>query len=100
MFSPSIFLFSSRKKEKKTKKKKNAEKGRSFPLSSHSTLSLLAPTFALLLLPFCFKHFLLASFSSQVKEKKEKHKEKKNQRKKKCREEKEFIFLLSLLHLG
>jgi hypothetical protein len=47
-------------------------KARSFPLSSCSTLSLLAPTSAILLLPFCFKHFLLASFSSQAKEKKRK----------------------------
>jgi len=67
--SPSTFFFSSRKKEKKTiEKKKNVEKGRSFPLSSYSALSLCAFVFALLLLPFCFKHFLLASSSFQVKE--------------------------------
>jgi hypothetical protein len=55
---------------------KNAEKGKSFPSSSHSTLSFLGPTFALPLMPFYFKHFLLASSSSQAEEKK-KNKEKK-----------------------
>jgi hypothetical protein len=50
---PSIFFFSSRKKEKQNAKKKiYTEKGGSFPLSSHSTLSLLAPV-----LPFYFEQF-------------------------------------------
>jgi len=77
-------FFSSRRKEKKNiEKKRNAEKGGSLPLSSHSTLSLLAFASTLPLLPFCFKHFLLASSSSQIEEKrkrqrKKKHREKKN----------------------
>jgi len=50
--------------------KENQEKGRSLPLNSCSTLSLLAPTFAFSLLHFCFKCFLLASSSFQVEEKK------------------------------
>jgi hypothetical protein len=54
-------------KEKKTIEKKiNAEKGGSFPSNLHSAFSLLVPTFALL---FQFKHFLLASSSSQAKNK-------------------------------
>jgi len=41
--SPNIFFFSSKRKEKKTiKKKRNVEKGRSFPSSSHFTLSIFA----------------------------------------------------------
>jgi hypothetical protein len=64
-FSPGIFFFSSRRKEKKNKgkktieKKNNAEKGGSLP---SSFLSFLAPTYALLFLPFHFKHFLLGIF--------------------------------------
>jgi len=70
ILSPSIFFFSSIRKEKKTiKKKKNAEKGRSVPSSSHSTLSLLASCFC----PFVSNAFSLASSISQVGEKKEKH---------------------------
>ncbi len=77
-------------KRKKTQRKKNhreeknAEKGRSFPSSSRSTFSLLALAFAFLLLPFCFKHFLLAFFSSQAEE------NKKTQRKKIHRKEKKM----------
>ncbi len=69
-----IFFFSNTKKTKHTRKqpKKNQKKGGSLPSSSHFTLSLLAPAFALPLLPFCFKHFLLTSFSSQVEEKEKK----------------------------
>jgi flagellar biosynthesis component FlhA len=59
-------------KENHKSEKKNAEKGRSFPSSSHSTLSLLAPVSTFPLLAFCFKCFLLASFSFQVEEKKRK----------------------------
>jgi hypothetical protein len=70
--------------KKKHTKKTYAEKGGSLPSSSRSTLSFLALAFALLLLPFHFKHFLLTSFSFQTKEKAEKR----------------GSFLLSLLHLG
>jgi hypothetical protein len=60
------------KKKKTIKKKKNAEKGGSLPSSSHFALSLLAPAFGLLFLPFRFKHFLLGIFffSSRRKGKK------------------------------
>jgi len=57
-------------------KKTNVEKGRSLPSSSHSTLSFLAPTFVLLLLPFRFKPFLLTSSSFQIDEKKNTNKRK------------------------
>jgi len=106
VLSLGIFFFSSgRKKKHKEKKKtvenkKYAKKGRSLPSSSCFTLSFWAPTFAFLLLPFRFKHFLFASSSSQIEEKK-KHKGRKNHREeKKCREGRELTFLLSLLHLG
>jgi hypothetical protein len=82
--SRSIFFFSSKKKkQKKTiEKKKIVEKGRSLPSSSRSTLSLLAPTFPLLFMPFCFKRFLLGiSFFSSKRKKK--YEEKKNHRKEK-----------------
>jgi hypothetical protein len=69
------FLFK-HKKKKPIRKKRNAEKGRNSPSSSHSALSLLAPTSALPLLHFCFKHFLLASFSSQAKQKNKKQRKK------------------------
>jgi hypothetical protein len=49
----------------------------------------LAPTSTFSLLPFCFKHFLLASSSSQAEEKKK-------TKNKKCREGKELTFKLSL----
>ncbi len=65
------------KEKKNHKEEKNADKGRRFPLNSCFALSLLAPAFALLLLPYCFKRFLLASFYSQVEEKKKKTIEKK-----------------------
>jgi Na+/H+ antiporter NhaD/arsenite permease-like protein len=67
---PGIFLFSSKRKEKKNKgkktikKKKKAEKGGRLLSSSCFAFSLLALTFGLMFLHFCFKHFLLASFSS------------------------------------
>ncbi len=57
-----LFIFK-QKKQKTIEKKKNVKKGKSFPSSSYFTLSLLAPTFALLLFPFCFKPFFLASSS-------------------------------------
>jgi hypothetical protein len=68
----SIFFFSNKRKkkhkEKKTiEKKKNVEKGGSLPLSSHSTFSFFVLASTFLLLPFHFKHFLLASSSSQTK---------------------------------
>jgi hypothetical protein len=67
-------FFSQTKENKKTiEKKKNVEKGRSFPSSSRSTLSLLAPASALLFQTF-FLDILF--FSSRRKEKK-KNKEKK-----------------------
>jgi len=74
---------SSQAKETKRKhrEKKNVKKGRSFPSSSFYALSLLASAFALLLLPFYFKHLLLTSSSSQVGKKKT-IEEKKMQRKK------------------
>jgi hypothetical protein len=55
-----------KKQTHKKKTKKNQEKGRRLPSSSCSTLSLLALASAFLFLPFCFKHFLLASFFSQT----------------------------------
>jgi len=64
------------KKKKTIEKKKNVEKGRSFPLSSCFALSLCALVFALLLIPFCFKQFLLASFFFQVEERKKTKKKK------------------------
>jgi hypothetical protein len=42
----------------------------------------------------------LASPSSQAKEKKNTKKKKTIEKKKKCREKRELMFLLSLLHLG
>jgi hypothetical protein len=66
------FLLSSFSSQAKTKKKKtiekkrNTEKGRSFPSNSFSALSILGPAFALSFLPFCFKHFFLASSSFQI----------------------------------
>ncbi len=59
-FSPGIFFFSSRRKEKKnTKKKIYVKKGGSFPLSSHSTVSLLALASALLFWTFSPWHLLI-----------------------------------------
>ncbi len=85
-FSWHLLLLKHKKIKKNTKKKKIVEKGRNFPLSSRSTLSLLAPVYAFLLFPFCFKHFLLASSSFQVE--------------KKCTEEgRELTFKLSLCPL-
>jgi preprotein translocase subunit YajC len=56
VLSPGIFFFLSKRKEKEKKKthreKKNAEKGRSLPSSSCSTLSFFAFASAHLLLPF------------------------------------------------
>ncbi len=95
--SPSIFFFSSRRKEKRNhREEKNAEKGKSFRSSSCSTLSLLVPTFAFPLLPFYFKRFLLASSCFQVegKEKKKNHREEKE-----CKERRELSFKLSLCPL-
>jgi len=69
---PCIFFFSKRRKEKKHKekktieKKKNAKKEGSSPSTSRSAFSFLALTSALLLLPFRFKRFFLASFSPQT----------------------------------
>jgi flagellar biosynthesis protein FlhB len=63
-----IFFFSKLKfknkkiKNNKNREEKNAEKGGRLPSSSHSTFSLLAPTFSLLFLPFYFKCFLLGIF--------------------------------------
>jgi hypothetical protein len=83
----SFFQIEEEKKKKKIiGKKRTAKKGGSFPLSFYSTLSLLAPFFALPLLPFCFKPFLLASFYFQAKEKKNHREEKK------CREGRELSF--------
>jgi len=90
LLAPSSFQAEEKKKNHK-KEKKNAEKGKNFPLSSCFALSLCAPTFALLLLPFCFKHFLLASSSSQVEERK-----KNNKKENKCRKGREGAFKLSL----
>jgi len=94
VLSPSIVFFSSKRK-KNHRTKKNSKKERSLPLSSHFALSFLAPTSTLLLLPFCFKCFLLASFSSQPK-KKHTHKEKKNHRKEKKMQRREGAYLSSL----
>jgi hypothetical protein len=57
------------KKKKPYKRKKNAKKGKSFLSSFCSTLSLLPLAFALLLLPFYFRHFFLTFSFSQAKEK-------------------------------
>jgi hypothetical protein len=77
----SSFQTEKRKGKKKTiEKKRNEEKGRSFPSSSHSALSFLAPAFALPLVPFCFKCFLTACSSFQV-EKGKKKQRKKNHKK-------------------
>jgi hypothetical protein len=81
-FSWHLFIFKQKKKththkEKKTIKKKIYVKKRSLPSSSHSAFSLLTPIFTFLLLHFCFKCFLLASFFSQAKEKKKNTKKKK-----------------------
>ncbi len=70
MLSPASFLSQAKKKKKTIEKKKNAEKGRNFLSSSHFAFSFLAPTFAVPFLPFYFKHFFLASFFAQAKEKK------------------------------
>jgi hypothetical protein len=75
-FSWHLFIFK-QKKKKTIEKKKNVEKGGSFPFNSRFSFSLLACTSALPLLPFCFKRFLLAFFSSQAKKKKKKKKGKK-----------------------
>ncbi len=80
------------KKKKTIKKKRNAKKGRNFPSSSCFSLSFLAPTSALPILPFCFKRFLMASFYSQTKEKKT-HTKKKNHRKEKKMQKREGAFL-------
>jgi hypothetical protein len=68
----SFFLASFSSQEKKNKKtiekKRNVEKGGSFPSSSHFAFSILTFTFALALLPFYFKRFFLAYSSSQAKE--------------------------------
>ncbi len=85
---------SSQTKEKKRKtieKKRNAEKGGSFPSSSCSTLSLLASASTLLFQMLSLGIF----FVSSGRKGKKNHKEEKN-----CRERKELSFLLLLLHLG
>jgi hypothetical protein len=86
-------LFSSRRKEKEKEKetkgrKKNAKKGGSLPSSSHSALSLVAPTCGLLFLPFRFKHFLFGIFFLR------RRKERKPQRRKKM-QRREGIYLSS-----
>jgi hypothetical protein len=93
------------KKKKVIENKKYAKMGGSLPSSFHSVLSFLALVFALLLLPFHFKHFLLTFFFPSNKRKK-KHKEKKIVEKKKnvekgvsfCIWDKTF-FLFSPLHI-
>jgi hypothetical protein len=69
-FSWHLLLLKHKGKKKQRKKnhreEKNAEKGGNFPSSSHFALSFLALDFALPLLPFCFKRFLLTSFFSQA----------------------------------
>jgi Na+(H+)/acetate symporter ActP len=67
-FFPGIFFFSRKKNKKTIEKKRNVEKGGSFPSSSHFAFSILTFTFALALLPFYFKRFFLAYSSSQAKE--------------------------------
>jgi hypothetical protein len=70
-------------------KKKNVKKGGSFPLSSHSTLSFLAPASAFLFQTLSPDIFF---FSNKRKEKKKK----KNHREKKCKEGRELSFKLPL----
>jgi hypothetical protein len=60
------------KEKKHHREEKHVEKGRSFPLSSHFAISLLALASTLSFQPFCFKHCLLASSSFQVKKAKKK----------------------------
>jgi len=102
-FFPGIFFFSNRRR-KKHKEKKNHRKEKKCKEGRELNFKLLIcplifgscfcfPAFAFLLLPFRFKHFLIAS-SSQTKEKKEKHEEKKIMKKKKCKQGREFTFLL------
>jgi hypothetical protein len=92
-FSPSILFFSSKRKENKNKenktieKKRNVEKGGNFLSSSHSALSLLAPTFALL-----FQMFFPGIFFFSSKRKGKKIKEKKNHKEKKKNVKKEGSF--------
>jgi flagellar biosynthesis protein FlhB len=94
--SPNIFFFSNKRKEKKTiEKKRNVEKGGSFPSSSHFTISFLAFIFALSLLSFYFKRFLLASSSSQATEN-EKKKKKTIKKKKMQRKEGAYLQILTL----
>ncbi len=80
------------KTHKKTTRK-NHEKGGSLP-----STPVLPSHFWLLLLPFCYKRFLLTFFSFQTNRRKEKKRKlKKNHREKKnCRERKEFSFKLPL----
>jgi len=79
------------KTHKKTTKNKTKKRERAY---------LQAPTlpfhFWFPLLPFYFKCFLLASFSSQTKEKKRKTKKKNHREEKKCKEGREFSFKLPL----
>jgi hypothetical protein len=93
--------FSSQVEEKKNKEKKNhrekqnVKKRGNFPSSSHSTLSLLAPTLPSHFCPsvsndLCWHPLFLK------KKKKKKNKKKNHRKKKKCKERKELTFKLLL----
>jgi len=75
-FSLGVFFFSNRRKEKNTKKKTIEKKKMQKREGAYFQAPVLPSHFWLLLLPFCFKCFFLASSYSQIEEKKEKFKEK------------------------
>jgi len=77
-----VFFFFFLNTQENNNKKKPQKKGGSLPSSSHSALSLLAPTSAFLLLHFGFKCFLLAFSFYQTEEKKRKPQRRKNMQRK------------------
>jgi hypothetical protein len=82
-FSQHLFLLKYKKRKKIIEEKKNVEKGGSLPSSSCFALSLLAPVFNLMFLPFRFKHFFLGIFFISSKRKERKTQRKKTIEKKK-----------------
>jgi hypothetical protein len=83
-----VFFFSNIEKKKHIRKQQQKTKRREGAYLQALTLP---SHFWLLFLPFRFKHFLLASSSSQTKEKKNTQKEKKTiEKKKKCRDKREL----------
>jgi preprotein translocase subunit YajC len=85
-----VFFFSNTKKTKHKRKQQKKTKRRE---GAYLQAPVLPFHFWFSLLPFCFKHFFLASFSSRTKEKK--NKEKKNHREEnKCEKGREFSLKL------